>query len=161
MSARLLTELIRTTNDLDYVERFQTLAKVNLEMRNKGPTSERLLRKAILEMDVGNYAAGLEAASDAIGLDEESPEAYYQSAVAHVLLAFVRAGALPLAPGMQELPKDAADVLLARAIGGFREAVRLNPGDEEAAEDLAALDRFVAEHTDVEALMAALRDHVL
>lgn len=157
MDARPLTQLIRTTSDLDYVERFQTLAKVNLEMRNAGPTADRLLRKAVLEIEVGNYAAGLEAARDAITMDGTSPEAHYQAAVAHVLLAYVRIGALPLAPGAHQLPGEAAQEHLRKALDGFREAVRLNPVDDEARDDVHALERILERHGDEQGLSEALR----
>lgn len=154
---KALTQLIHT-GDLDYVEHFQALARVNLEIRGKGATRERLLRKAILEIDVGNFAAGLQSAQDAAAMDETSGEVHYQLAVANVLMAFVRAGALPVGPGMVELPRESALSFLRTALAEFGKAVRLNPEDDEACEDLALLTRFLEEHEGEEKVARALRD---
>ncbi|HEX2065386.1 MAG TPA: hypothetical protein VHI93_01100, partial [Candidatus Thermoplasmatota archaeon] len=92
MRPRLIAQLVHAA-DLDYVEHFQMLSAVNLEIRRSGPTAERLLRKAILEMDVGNFLASLAAAEDALALDPKSPEVRHQLGRINLRLALAKAGA--------------------------------------------------------------------
>lgn len=156
MRQRLLTQLIHAPADLDYVERFQQLSAVNLEMRRHGPSGERLLRKAILEMDVGNFSASLTAAQDAAVIDPRNAEAHFQVARAFILLGLVRAGALPVGPG-QRAPEESTTALVTKAMETFRTVLRLNTEDGEAAEDLAFLHTLVAAHPTETGLVRALR----
>ncbi|HLF15848.1 MAG TPA: hypothetical protein VI796_00210, partial [Candidatus Thermoplasmatota archaeon] len=112
MKTELLTQLLHAPRDLDYVERFQGLAAVNLEIRRSGPTAERLLRKAALEMDVGNPTAGLAAAQDAAALSPDSAEAHFLIGKARILLALVKAHALTAGPGGTTDVEDSATGLL-------------------------------------------------
>jgi len=157
MAPKQLLELVHHQTDLDYLTHFQALASVNLDIRNHGPTAERLLRKSILELDLGNPTAALQAAHDAVVAAPHNPESHYQVGIAHVVLAFVRAGALPTAQG-GDSPSASATDLLAGAARSFGEAVRLNTEDEEAVDDLAVVTLFLAEHGDEDVLRGALRD---
>lgn len=156
MRSRLIAELVAAPN-LDYVESFQTLSALNLEMRRHGPSAERMLRKAILEMGVGNYGACLAAALDAAAMDPTSAEASHQVGSAYFLLALARSGAVPAGPGMHAIDDEPATVLLAKSVVAFREAVRLNPGDEEAEGDLAILEQLQRDADTESKLLAALR----
>lgn len=157
MRTRLLTQLVEAPN-LDYVENFQVLSALNLEIRRHGPSAERLLRKAILEMGVGNYAACLAAALDAQAMDPESPETHHQVGSAYFLLAVARSGAVPVGPGMgHALDNEAATELLAKAIEAFKEGVLRNPLDEESAQDVAILEQLATDCDTDSKLLAALR----
>lgn len=156
MKQKSLLQLVPPPSERDYLEHFQCLASVNLEIRQRGPTADRLLRKSILEMDVGNFAASLDAARDAAELREEDPEARYQEAMALVLLAFTKAGVLAGSPGM-ESPLASVSTLLKQAAEAFSLVVKTNPEDDEAKEDLAALARFLAEFPDEGELEQGLR----
>lgn len=144
MKTRLLTQLVQVPADLDYVEHFQVLSGVNLEIRRHGPSSDRLLRKAILEMDVGNYAASLAAAQDACALDPVSAETHHQVGLAYLLLAMAKAGAVPTGPGVRETPSESCMGLLQKAIDALREVLRINPEDAETEDDLTMLDDWAA-----------------
>ncbi len=156
MKQKTLLQLVPPPNERDYLEHFQSLASVNLEIRQRGPTAERLLRKSILEMDLGNFSASLDAARDAAELHHKDPEARYQEAMALVMLAFTKAGVLAGAAGM-ESPLASTQTLMKQATQAFAEVVKYNPEDEEAAEDLAALSRFLMEHPAEKDLDAGLQ----
>lgn len=144
MKPRLLAQLVQVPADLDYVEHFQVLSGVNLEIRRHGPSADRLLRKAILEMDVGNYAASLAAAQDACALDPVSAETHHQVGLAYLLLAMAKAGAVPTGPGVRETPSESCMALLQKAVKSFGEVLRLNPNDLETQDDLAMLEHWAA-----------------
>jgi hypothetical protein len=158
---RLLCEMLLATEEPDYVEHFQRLAHVNLEIGQGGPTCERLLRKSILERDVGNYHASVEAATQASLREPQNAEAHYQAAMAAVHLAFVRAGALPPGPGQGEVPRQTIFRLVQSAAERLGEAIRLRPEDLEAVEDLEALNRFLAGHDGEPAMRQALCEQAL
>lgn len=141
MRQRLLTQLIATP-DLDYVEHFKVLSAVNLEIRRHGPTAARLLRKAILEMDIGNYPASLAAALDAQALTPASAEVRHQVAMSCLRLAIAKVGAIPLGPGAESDIPESATELLEQSIAAFREAARLNPDDEETRAALGVLQQL-------------------
>lgn len=142
MTTRLITQIVQVPADLDYVEHFQVLSGVNLEIRRHGPSSDRLLRKAILEMDIGNYAASLAAAQDACALDPVSAETHHQVGLAYLLLAMAKAGAVPTGPGVRETPAESCVALLQKAIESFREVLRINPEDTETQDDLGMLESW-------------------
>jgi tetratricopeptide (TPR) repeat protein len=140
MKARLLSELVQVPADLDYVEHFQVLSGVNLEIRRHGPNADRLLRKAILEMDIGNFSASLAAAQASCALDPVSAETHHQVGLAYLLLAMARAGAVPTGPGVRETPSESCTALIQRALESFREVLRLNPEDQETRDGVAMLE---------------------
>ncbi|MCA1819147.1 MAG: hypothetical protein LC620_03705 [Halobacteriales archaeon] len=144
MATRLLTQLVQVPADLDYVEHFQVLSGVNLEIRRHGPSADRLLRKAILEMDIGNYAASLVAAQDACALDPVSAETHHQVGLAYLLLAMAKAGAVPTGPGVRETPAESCTGLLQKCIDSFDEVLRLNPEDQETVDDLSMLHAWAS-----------------
>jgi tetratricopeptide (TPR) repeat protein len=160
MRAHLIAQLATSPRDLDYVEHFQTLSVVNLEIRRHGPSAERLLRKAILEMDLGNYGASLAAALDAVALDPVSPETHHQVAMAYLLSSLARAGFVPVGPGtaVHELPSATAVELMGKSMEAFRKVLRLNPNDQETQEDLQALESVVGAAKDDAALLARLSE---
>jgi tetratricopeptide (TPR) repeat protein len=139
MKTRLLTQLVQVPADLDYVEHFQVLSGVNLEIRRHGPSADRLLRKAILEMDIGNYAASLAAAQDACALDPVSAETHHQVGLAYLLLAMAKAGVVPTGPGVRETPSESCMGLLQKAVSSLGEVLRLNPDDQETREGVSVL----------------------
>ncbi|MEA3191432.1 MAG: hypothetical protein QOD77_2014 [Thermoplasmata archaeon] len=160
MRAHLLSQLATAPRDLDYVEHFQTLSVVNLEIRRHGPSAERLLRKAILEMDLGNYGASLAAALDAVAMDPVSPETHHQVAMAYLLSSLARTGLVPVGPGtaIHELPAASALELMHKAVDAFRKVVRLNPSDQETQEDLEALEGVTGGAKDDASLLARLTE---
>jgi len=139
---RTLLELVTAPAEDDYVKHFQALATCNLEIRQRGATPERLLRKSILELDIGNFQAGLDAARDAADLKPDLAEARYQEGMALVMLAFTKVGVLAGAPGMPT-PLARPRVLLEQAAEAFARSLKHRPDDEEAAADLAALSAFL------------------
>jgi hypothetical protein len=152
-----LSQLFQVPADLDYVESFQALSKVNLEVRRYGPTAERLLRKAHLERDVGNHASSLVAAQDALVLDPRNPEMHYHVGLAFLYLALAKAGALPVGPSPTELPEEDATALLGKAVAAFQMVLELNPRDEDARTDANALQAVLDSHPDDRRLSEALR----
>ncbi len=145
MRQRLLTQLVEVPKDLDYVESFQGLSKVNLELRRLGPSAERLLRRAQLERAVGNHAASLAACQDALILEPANGEMHYQVGIAQLYLALAKANVLPVGPRASELPDDSLSVLLGRAADSFGKALSMNPNDEDAREDLQVLQQVLDE----------------
>jgi hypothetical protein len=158
MKAKLLTELAQVHADVDYVDRFQALSGVNLEIRRQGPSSDRLLRKAILEMDIGNYGASLLAAMDAVALEPASAETHHQVGLAFLFLALARAGAVPAAPG-HDMPREDASTLLASSLEAFRQSLKLNPDDQETREEVETIETVLLESPTELKLVRALRAH--
>lgn len=156
MQQKTLLEVVTAPAEEDYVQHFQALAQVNLEIRQSGPTAQRLLRKSILEMDIGNYSASLDAARDALDLKPELPEASYQEGMALMLLAFTKVGVLAGAPGMA-MPIARARRLLEQAAESFAIVAINNPCDEEAVADQQAITGFLDENEDDGDLDQALR----
>ena len=152
-----LAQVFQVPADLDYVESFQHLSKVNLEIRRYGPTAERLIRKAHLERDVGNHASSLVAAQDALVLDPRNPEMHYHVGLAFLYLALAKADALPVGPSPSELPEDQTTALLEKAVSAFRLVLELNPSDEDALLDANTLQAVLDAHPDDRGLGEALR----
>jgi hypothetical protein len=157
MRQRLLTQLVQAPSDLDYVESFQALSRINLELRRHGPSADRLLRRAHLERAVGNHAASLAATQDAMVLEPANPEMHYQVGVAHLFLALAKAEALPVGPRPTELPDESLSTLLSRARDAFAKAAEMNPEDEDAREDVAVLTKILDEARSESVLSEAMR----
>lgn len=157
MRQRLLTQIIQLPWDVDYVESFQALSKINLELRRLGPSAQRLLRRAQLERAVGNHAASLTACEDALVLEPTNAEMHYQVGVANLFLALAKAEALPVGPRVPDLPDEAPSVLLRRAATCFARTLELNPNDDDAREDVAILDQVLEQCKNEETLVEALR----
>ena len=153
---RTLLELVPTATEADYIQHFQALATVNLEIRQRGATAERLLRRSILEMDVGNFQASLDAAQDALDLRPDLNEARYQEGMSLIMLAFTKLGVVAGAAGM-ETPIARPRTMLEQAAEAFGKAERANPEDEEAQDDLAATSAFLANHPEDDALEDEMR----
>ncbi len=156
MKQKTLLQLVPPHQESDYLEHFASLAMVNVEIREKGATAERLLRKSILEMDIGNYSAALDAARDASDVRLDWAEAHYQEGMSLLLLAFSKAGILAGAAAM-ERPVGSVRTLLVLARDSLRLAMDLNPLDEEVAEDYEALLDFTTAHDEDADLVAALQ----
>lgn len=157
MRKRLLTQLVQAPADLDYVESFQALSRVNLELRRLGPSADRLLRRANLERAVGNHAASLAATQDALVLEPANAEMHYQVGVAHLFLALAKAEALPVGPRPTDLPDDSLSTLLSRARDAFAKASEMNPEDEDAREDVTVLTKVLDEARSESVLAEAMR----
>ncbi|MFA5945150.1 MAG: hypothetical protein WC876_11870 [Candidatus Thermoplasmatota archaeon] len=156
-----LAQVFQVPSDLDYVESFQVLSKVNLELRRHGPTGERLIRKAHLERDVGNHAASLEAVQEAVALDPRNPEMHYQVGLAFLYLALAKADALPVGPNASDLPAEPTTALLGKAVSAFRLVLELNPRDEDARQDATVLQSVLDAHPDDRRLANALRSRTV
>lgn len=162
---RLLLQMLHAHPDADYVESFQSLAAVNLEIRRTGANAERLLRKAALEMDIGNHAAAVAAARHASQLSPKDAEPHFVAGRGLMLMALVRARALPGATagaaGIPDAPEgvasEPANQLASDAAHEFRAAVRLNPDDQEALEDLAVIESILTSHPQDASFARALR----
>ena len=152
-----LAQLFQVPADLDYVQAFQDLSNLNLEIRREGPTVARLLRKSFLERGVGNHGASLGAVQRALELDPQSAEVRYSLGTAYFFLALARADALPVGPRASDLPGESISELLGLAIEEFSRVIELNPADEDAAQDLAALAELLAVGASDEQLAVALR----
>jgi tetratricopeptide (TPR) repeat protein len=157
MRQRLLLQLMQAPRDLDYVGHFQELSRLNLEMRRFGPSAQRLLRKTMLEREVGNYGASLGAAQDALLLDPNNPEMHYHLGIAFVYVALARADALPIGAVPQALPHETATTLLQKGAEAFRTVLNFNPRDEDAQEDLAAVERILEDSANEAEVCGALR----
>jgi tetratricopeptide (TPR) repeat protein len=152
-----LAQLFAVPTDLDYVQAFQDLSLLNLEVRRDGPSVATLLRKAGLERNVGNHGAALGAVIQAHELDPQNPEVHYGLGVAHFYLALAKAGALPVGPKPTDLPDDEVSALLSLAVESFSRVLELNPADEDAAQDLTAIADVLAVGATEDQLSAALR----
>lgn len=141
----------------DYVEEFQALAAVNLEIQAKGATASRLLRKAILEVHVGDYADARESVERALDASPASAEAHYQRGVAYALLACLKADAIPAGPGHHDLPKESLRFLLTEAARSFAKAVACNADDDEAQERLLRVGTILDTATSEDRIALLLR----
>ena len=158
MASKNLLHLMHAPLDVDYVQHFQGLAALNLEIKRLGPSADRMLRKAILEMDVGNFEAAVKAAEHALDLSPSTPEIHYQYGLANLLLACAKADAIPTGPGQQIPPRTGVKPLLEEALDAFRQATKLNGFDEEARQGLRALTDLLEVDTDERAIVKALKD---
>lgn len=156
-TTRLLTHLVQAT-DLDYVEHFQALAIANLDLRRLGPSAERLVRKSVLELDVGNFTASVAAAQDAVAMAPQSSETHHQLGLSTLYLALAKAGAISVGPGVSERVPESVTGLLWRSLEAWKEAIRLAPADEETGHDLGVLENVLAAHRSDAELVQALRD---
>lgn len=152
-----LAELFQVPSDLDYVQAFQDLSNLTLEIRRAGPTVGRLLRKSFLERGVGNHGASLTAVQRALELDPQSAEVHYNLGIAYFFLALARADALPVGPRASDLPGESISELLGLAVEEFSRVLEINPSDEDAAQDVAALAEILAVGADDLQLGLALR----
>lgn len=125
----------------DYVETFQALAIVNLEIQNYGPTAERLLRRGLLEIDMGAYVDARESIQDALIADASIPEGMYYLGVANVLLCLQKAGVIAGSAG--QVAPEPARVHMEQACSAFRTAVALND-DDDLHSQLAACEDLLA-----------------
>lgn len=156
MRQRPLSQLVQAPQDLDYVESFQALSRIHLELRRHGPSAERLLRRAQLERAVGNHAASLAAVQDAILLQPQDAEMHYQVGVATLFIALAKAGVLPVGPRPTDLPDEPLRVLVRRAADAFAKAHEMNPADQDAAEDCAILTKVLDDADDEDDISAAM-----
>lgn len=85
--------------DSDYVTCFDALARVEIDIRRRGPSPHLLLRRAMLSMALGNYATALDAARDAVTAAPREPETHYQEGLALLWLARLQVGVATLGPG--------------------------------------------------------------
>lgn len=152
-----LTQLFQVPDDLDYVDGFQALAQLVLELRRDGPSVERLLRRSQLERNVGNHMASLASARDALALDPDNAEVHYDLGLAYLYLALAKAEALPVGPRPPDLPVEGIGELLGAAVEAFSRALGLNPADEDARTDVAAIAELLALGIDDAGLAVALR----
>jgi tetratricopeptide (TPR) repeat protein len=153
-----LVELFQVPEDLDYVGSFQALAMANLAIRRDGPSVERLLAKALMERGVGNHGACLGAVQRARELDAGNAEVHYQLGLAYFFLALARAEAVPVGPRPTDLPPEGIADLLGLAAKAFDRVLAINPDDQDAAADLAAIAEALAAGTTEAELGAALRE---
>lgn len=158
MKGQPLSRLVSAPCDSDYVENFQALADVNVALQQEGPTAELLLRKAMFELDLGNYGAARRAARDALDMDPDLAEAHYQEGLANLLLAFARAGVVPAGPGHATTPGESIESLLQATATCFGHTLRISPDDPEVQEDLAAVSRLIARHPTARDLARMLED---
>ena len=156
-----LAQAFQVPADLDYVESFQALSKVNLELRRHGPSTSRLIRKAHLERDVGNHASSLVVVQDAVALDPHNPEMHYEVGLAFLYLALAKADALPVGPNPSDLPDEPATVLLEKSVAAFHMVLQLNPRDEDAREDATLVQAVLDAHPNDRGLATALRSRTV
>lgn len=154
---RPLSQLFQVPADLDYVNGFQELARLNLQVRRHGPSVDLLLRKANLERAIGNHRASLEAVIDAQHLAPDHTEVQYELGVTYFFLAMREAGALPVGPLHQGASSDGIRALLSAAMEAFARVLEQNPDDTEVARDLGAIAELLAAQSDDLALADALR----
>jgi tetratricopeptide (TPR) repeat protein len=157
MQQMTLTQLVQVPQDLDYVHHFQELARVNLALHQRGPDTRLLVQKAMLELDVGNFEGARQAAREALALAPDDAEAQYQRGLACVLMAFVKAEAVPTGPGHRTSPIESVRSLLEEAGRAFAGTVQANPDDVDAQEDMDAVTRTLEDHAEDASLEAALR----
>lgn len=155
MNAQGLAQLVHTP-DVDYVQRFQALATAHLEIETRGPTVARLLRRGILEMQVGDYQDARRTMDAALRLDSGVAEIHYQRGCAYALLACVKAEAVPPGPGHHE-PSESIRFLLTEAATAFKESIALNDEDTEAQERLLRIGSVLDTGDSEESLAALLR----
>jgi hypothetical protein len=143
--------------DADYVTHFGELQVLNLEIRGQGPTPERLLKKAILELDVGNFLASVDAGRDAVAMAPFSADTHHILGLAYVHAAFAKAGMIPQGPGHGEGMPESVTGLLWRSLEQFRECLEQAPDDEETRHDVQVLEKLLRANPEDAALLKALQ----
>ncbi|MGB1696929.1 MAG: hypothetical protein ACPHK8_00855 [Thermoplasmatota archaeon] len=135
----------------DYVEAFQAISHVNMEIQKMGPTPERLLRRAVLEIDMGSYVDARESIQDSLLAGHQAPEAMYYLGIVNVFLAMQKAGAIAAAAG--QFAPEPARVHMEQACAAFRSALALNE-DEDLQAQLEACEDLLEEAPDEDAFVA-------
>jgi hypothetical protein len=130
------------------------LTDLCLVINRSGATGERLLRKAYLEIEVGNYEEASKTAQTALAMDAKLQEAELVSARAQFYLALVRAGVMEGAYGT-ELGNPGPQILAAyKHVSHYVDAVK---GDQDAEVLCDYLDGLVMRNEDSSRMTAALR----
>jgi hypothetical protein len=145
MSKKLAQLLVPA--EADYVEVFQNLARLHVEMQRQGATAARLAHVAVLELQMGHLAEAQAAAQLAVRRDRKDAEAHFALARTQVAEA-IQLAAKTRPVGVREALEGATDQL--------REVLKLNPADEEAGQQLAMLDTLLKTHPDAATLASSL-----
>jgi len=142
--------------DADYVDQFQRLAELNLDMKRLGPSKELLVRRSILEAALGNYHASRVAAKDAVLLDRADAEPWFQLGMSCMYLAYAEAGAV--AASLADMAWEAIPLadLLEEARDAFERSADANPEDEEAGRLAAEVAAIRVRHPEEPALRALM-----
>lgn len=129
----------------DYVEAFQAFAALGMEIQRMGPTPERLMKKGILEIDLGAYVDAKQSIQDALLANASVPEGMYYLGVVNVYLSLQRAGVLAAAQG--QFAPEYARVHMEEACVAFRSALAVND-DEDLRSQLAACEALLEDASD-------------
>jgi hypothetical protein len=130
-SNRMADPLPRGT-DMDYVQCFEASARIEMEIRRRGPSPHLLLRRAMAAMALGNYVTALDAARDAVTACPKEPEAHYQEGLAWLWIGRVQVGAATMAPGTPAITKRPLETVLANAYDAFCAASACGRADGDA-----------------------------
>ncbi len=117
----------------DYVQCFEQMAFVEVEIRRRGPSPHLLIRRAQLHLAIGNYAPALRAAQEAVARAPRDGEAHYQEGLAWIAMARVQCGAAA-APGVAVPARRPLITLIENAYEAFCAAAKCCPEDTEAKE---------------------------
>ena len=116
----------------DYVETFQAISEVNLEIQRFGPTPTRLLKRGVLEIDMGSYVDARTSIQDALVVRDDMPEALYYLGVANVFLSMQRVGIIAAAAG--QFAPEPARSHMQQAVAAFEAALALAPDEDLEAQ---------------------------
>ncbi len=130
--------------DADYVTSFDALARLEIEIRRRGPSPHLLLRRAMLSMGIGNYVGALQAAQDAVTACPREAEAHYQEGLAWLWMARVQTGHATCAPGAPAPTKRPLRILLGNAHDAFCAAMACAE-DEDTEQAVAWLEGLLAQ----------------
>lgn len=141
--------------EADYVQLFQEFARVQMKIHDQGPRPELLLRRAWIELAMGDYPAADASAQAVLDANTRHAEAGFVRAEAwfrHVLAShgithWTPGHAIPPLNGAREHLQDARDAFAA-----------LMATDEDARDRVDALDAVLASVADGRAVADALAD---
>ncbi len=122
--------VLHPPREVDYVATFQQLADTTLAMRREGASYERMVRRGVLEADLGNYDASRQTAYDAALMRHDPLEALFLRGSSALLQALTRLDVLEAkVPDPGTLP---VRTLLEDAQQAFHDVVRIDPTDKDA-----------------------------
>lgn len=144
------------SQDQDYVSAFQRLAHIVLDIEVNGVTPQRLMQKGIACLDIGDIAEARRCFGRVAVTQPHNAEAHYLLAQSLILQTAQAHHLIPVGC-LYDGPTLTPEALLRDAVAALADCLALNPHDEEARLEHAALYRI--DPDDAEALQAFLDAH--
>lgn len=137
--------------DNDYGGDFKKWARIILEIRKRGETTERILIKARLELKLRNFRMSVSTTKRAEVLSPEMEEVHFEEGLAIFLLAAEKAGVITGMLAVEDSVENSVEYsvrdLLQQARDCFTRALELDSEDEDVKNILQKLTALLEVNT--------------